>query len=40
MARTQDSPQLPPSGTWFAPAERAPDKLVRSMAENLKNQDG
>lgn len=33
MARTQDSPQLPPSGTWFAPAERAPDKLVRSMAD-------
>lgn len=37
MTRDQDSPQLPPSGSWFAPAERAPQAEVQSMAEYCLN---
>lgn len=37
MARDQDSPQLPPSGTWFAPAGRAPEAQIRSMADYCLN---
>lgn len=33
MARSQDTTPPPPSGTWFAPAERAPASRVRAMAD-------
>lgn len=37
MTRNQDSPQIPSSGTWFAPAERAPQEEIRSTADYCLN---
>jgi K+-sensing histidine kinase KdpD len=33
MARDQEFPQVPPAGTWFAPAERASRAEIRSMVD-------